>query len=254
MFDIDKVLIAGGAENYDVGPASKRVYIIDISGSQPVVTRQPNMRWPRVFCNAVVLPNGCIVVVGGQTAVELFSDNNAVLINEMFCPSTQTWSQLEKPLLVPRTYHSVGILLKDGRVLVGAGGLSGAGGDYASWNHPNVEIVTPPYLLDSNGSALVTRPTIISGPSTFAPGGQIEVTMNTDNPHTFALMRLGTATHTINLDQRRVPLAVVTQVGPFFTLRVPTNRAHVLPGFFWLFALNSAGVPSIGWDVKGLPS
>jgi hypothetical protein len=49
-----------------------------------------------VFRNAIVLSNGCIMVVGGQTAVEIFSDNNAVLSNKMYCPSTQTWSQFEK--------------------------------------------------------------------------------------------------------------------------------------------------------------
>jgi galactose oxidase len=253
MFDIDKLFTTGGAENYDSGYGSRRAYVIDMSGNQTVVTRLSNMRFPRVLLNVVVLPNGCIVVLGGQAAVELFSDQFGVKEIEMYCPSTQTWSQFDKPLTTARTYHSVGVLLKDGRVLSGGGGLGGGGGDYEPWNHPNVEIVTPPYLLDSNGLPLATRPTILEGPTTFASGGQINVTMDTASPHTFALMRLGSSTHTVNLDQRRVPLTVVSQVGAVFTLKIPTNPVHAPPGLYWLFALDSNGVPSVGWDVKGLP-
>jgi galactose oxidase len=171
----------------------------------------------------------------------------------MYCLSTQSWSLFEKPLMVPRNYHSVGVLLKDGRILAGGGGLGLAGNDYASWNHPSVEIITPPYLLDSNGSLVAARPTIIAGPSTFVPNGQIEVATRTAAPHTFVLMRLGSATHTVNLDQRRVPLSAILQIGNVFTLKIPTNPVHVPPGLYWLFALDSRGVPSEGWDVKGLP-
>jgi galactose oxidase len=254
MIDIDTIFTVGGAENYEFGPASKRAYVIDISGNQSVVTRQPDMRWPRAFVNVVVLPNGCVVVSGGQMQVVLFSDEYGVPNLEMYCPSTQTWSVLAQPLTFPRTYHSVAILLQDGRILIGGGGLAGAYDDYAPWNHPNVEIVTPPYLLDSTGSPLSARPSIIEGSSTFVPGGQIVVTMNTADPHTFAIMRLGSTTHTVNLDQRRVPLTVSSQVGAEFTLQVPTNPVHAPVGLYWLFALDSNGVPSIGWDLTGLPS
>jgi galactose oxidase len=254
MVDIDTIFTVGGAENYEFGPASRRAYVIDISGSQPNVTRQPDMRWPRAYLSTVVLPNGCVVVSGGQMQVVLFSDDYGVPIMEMYCPSTQTWSVLTQPLSNARTYHSVAILLKDGRVLVGGGGLAGGGDDYAPWNHPDVEIVTPPYLLDSNGSLLTTRPSIVSANSTFSPGGQLTVTMDTTKPHTFAIMRIGSTTHTVNLDQRRVPLVVASQADAVFTLQVPPNPVHVPVGSYWLFALDSEGIPSEGWNLRGLPS
>jgi galactose oxidase len=253
LYDLNKLFSVGGAEQYDVyqDPGSNRAYTIDFSTSTPNVVRQPNMRFPRTLVTTVVLPNGNIVVLGGLTSVALFSDENAVLNIEMFNPYTQTWSDFASTLTTPRPYHGVSLLLKDARILVGGGGLCGAGCDHdTSWNHPNVEIVTPPYLLDASGVPVANRPSIVTGPSTFVPNGQIVVTMNTSGSHTFALMRLGTSTHTVNLDQRRVPLSVVSQSGTQFTLKVPASSAHVPPGLYWLFAMNSDGVPSMGWDLK----
>jgi galactose oxidase len=250
MIDIDTILTAGGSENYDFGPASRRSYMIDISASQPNVTRLPNMKWPRVFLSLVVLPNGCVVAVGGQMAVVLFSDEYGVPNAEMYCPSTNTWSVFSQPLSIPRTYHSVAILLKDGRILAGGGGLGATNTDYEPWNHPNVEIITPPYLLDSNGSLVATRPTIVAAPASFVPNEQIAITMDTSNPHTFAIIRLGSVTHATNLDQRRVPLTVAAQNDVVFTLQIPTNPIHVPPGLYWLFAMDSNGVPSEGWALK----
>jgi galactose oxidase len=250
MIDIDTIITAGGSENYDFGPASKRAYTIDISGSQLNVTRLPDMKWQRMFLNLVVLPDGCVVAVGGQMAAKPFSDDYGVANAEMYCPSTQKWSVFAHPLSIPRTYHSIAILLKDGRILAGGGGLGGPGTDYEPWNHPNVEIITPPYLLDSSGSLVTTRPAIVAGPASLVVSGQIDVTMSTANPHTFAISRLGSVTHTVNLDQRRVPLTVVSQDGAVFTLQIPTNPIHVPPGLYWLFAIDSNGVPSEGWAIR----
>jgi galactose oxidase len=253
LYDIDKFFTVGGAEQYDIyqTPGSNRAYTVDFSTNTPVVTRQPNMRFPRTLVTTVVLPDGNIVVLGGLTAVALFSDENAVFHIEMFNPYTRTWSDFVSTLTTPRPYHGVSLLLKDARVLVGGGGLCGAGCDYTtSWNHPNVEIITPPYLVNASGLPITNRPSIVSGPATFLPNGQIVVTMNASGPHTFALMRLGTSTHTVNLDQRRVPLQVLSQSGTQFTLKVPQNPVHVPPGLYWLFAMNSAGVPSTGWDLR----
>lgn len=111
-------------------------------------------------------------------------------------------------------------------------------------NHPSVEIITPPYLLNSSGGDAV-RPAILSSPSVFAPNGTITVTVDSSNAHSFVLMRLGSSTHTVNLDHRRVPLTIVSQSAATFTLQIPPNPIHVPPGYYWLFALNANGVPSI---------
>jgi galactose oxidase len=115
MYDIGKILTIGGAQNYDNGAASNRAYMIDINGSEATVKRTDDMQFARALVNSVVLPNGEVVVIGGQTAVKLFSDDNHVLEAEIWSPRTETFRTLT-PMRVPRTYHSVALLMKDGRV------------------------------------------------------------------------------------------------------------------------------------------
>lgn len=118
MYDIGKLLTLGGAANYGTGAASNRAYVIDISNSSNnavTVKRSGNVNFARSLCNSVVLPNGEVVVIGGQTMVELFSDNNAVLDTEIWNPLTGRFTTLQKTR-IPRTYHSVALLMKDGRV------------------------------------------------------------------------------------------------------------------------------------------
>ena len=51
-----------------------------------------------------------------------FTDTTAVLNVEMWDPTTLSYTILS-PIAGPRNYHSVGILLPDGRVFCGGGGL-----------------------------------------------------------------------------------------------------------------------------------
>jgi galactose oxidase len=116
-------------------------------------------------------------------------------------------------------------------------------------NHPNYEILSPPYLFGSDGT-LASRPTIASAPSTFPAGGLVEVTVGESDPGaTFALVRLGAVTHCINLDQRRVKLDVEGYDEPtatVFQVRIPSSSVEVPPGPYWLFVMSTDGVPSVG--------
>ena len=176
--------------------------------------------------------------------VALFQDSDAIFTTEIWNPSSETWS-VAASHQVPRTYHSIGLLLKTGEVLGGGGGLCGD----CDTNHPDFEIFTPPYLFASDGSR-ATRPVIESVPPTFNPGDVISVTMDTDDTHTFALMRLGAATHAINNDMRRIPLEVVSSTGGVFELQTDPNPAIIPPGDYFLFAMNSLGVPSVAETVR----
>ena len=100
------------------------------------------MTYPRAFANSVVLPNGQVVTMGGQTYAVPFSDANSVLNPELWDPTTGQFTVMA-PEAVPRNYHSVAILLPDGTVFSGGGGLCGT----CATNHPDGQIFTPPYLL-----------------------------------------------------------------------------------------------------------
>lgn len=98
--------------------------------ARPTVTTLPSMVYPRAFGNGVVLPNGQVLVVGGQSYALPFSDSTAAFPAELFSPATNTWSTMA-PIAVPRTYHSVAILLPDATVLSAGGGICGV--NSASW-------------------------------------------------------------------------------------------------------------------------
>ena len=118
------------------------------------------MAYSRIFPNSVVLPNGQVVVIGGQTIGKLFSDDNSVLVTELWDPPTGTFRTLP-PMAVGRDYHGMALLLPDARVLSGGGGLCGP---TCAGNRTDVQILTPHYLLNGDGTP-ATRPVILSAPA-----------------------------------------------------------------------------------------
>jgi galactose oxidase len=245
LYDIGMIMKTGGAPGYQDVNAEANTFLININNGAAgvTVTQTAPMAYPRAFSNGVVLPNGQVVIIGGQTYPVPFSDATAILVSEIWDNQTQVFRQLS-PMQTPRVYHSSGILLQDGRVFAGGGGQCGTG---CSANHFNTEILTPPYLLNANGSA-ATRPVISSASSTVALGGTISATTNSPVA-SFVLMRLSSVTHTVNNDQRRIPLQMQSTNGSSYILTVPSNPGIVLPGNYWLFALSAQGVPSVGANV-----
>lgn len=82
------------------------------------------MKYPRAFGNGVVLPSGQVLIIGGQYYALPFSDSTPSLPAEIFDPVTSTWSTMAS-IAVPRTYHSVALLLPDATVLSAGGGICG---------------------------------------------------------------------------------------------------------------------------------
>ena len=133
-------------------------------------------------------------------------------------------------------------LLPDGRVLqAGSGQLPG----YPVTNERTAQIYSPPYLFKG------LRPTILSAPSTLQYGcGQFQV--GTTNPSAISkvsLVRLGSETHNFDQNQRFVPLNFSTGANAL-NVRAPANPRLAPPGYYMLFILNSAGVPSVSTMVR----
>jgi galactose oxidase len=197
------------------------------------------MAYARSFSNSVVLPNGDVLVVGGQQHPQTFTDTGAALSPELWNPSSGKFT-IMAPEAISRTYHSVAILLPDGRVFSGGGGLCGNG---CTANHPDAQIFSPPYLFNPNGTPR-RRPVIRRAPARATTGQAITVATNSNTPR-FALIRMSAVTHSLNNDQRRIPLSPVAHHGDRYKLRLPASAGVLLPGNYMLFALDTRGTPSI---------
>lgn len=242
-----KIVTFGGSPNYQNSAATNRVHLITLGTppAVPTVTQLASMTYSRAFANAVVLPNGKVFVTGGQSYAVPFTDTTAILTPELWDPVTQTLTTLPAET-VPRTYHSVALLMLDGRVFSSGGGLCG---NTCGTNHFDAQIFSPPYLFNANGSP-ATRP-VISAISTAAVQVGNSFTVTTTSAVTrFALVRYGSSTHTVNTDQRRIPLTPTATAGNTYTLQVPSDSGVALPGYWMVFVMNSAGTPSVARSIR----
>lgn len=242
MYDIGKILKVGGAPAYEGQNANNRAYVIDVNAGVSVRKVAP-MAYSRIFSNGVVLPNGQVLVIGGHSFGHPWSDDNSALVPELWDPATEAFVPLP-PIGVPRNYHSIALLLPDARVLTAGSGLCGS----CSTNHANAQILTPHYLLNDDGTA-ATRPVISTAPATATQGTNIAVTTNAAVAQ-FSLVRLGSTTHTVNNDQRRIPLQFSTTGTNAYSLALPSNPGVLLPGYYMLFAMNAAGTPSVSKMIR----
>ncbi|KAG8630235.1 hypothetical protein KVT40_001854 [Elsinoe batatas] len=247
-----KILVVGGSAAYEAQDATSNANIITIGNPYTTasVTKIGNMAYRRIFANGVVLPDGKVLILGGQVFGKPFSDETSTQVPELFDPSTRAFTQLAKEG-TPRTYHSVGLLMPDGTVFSGGGGLCGT----CETNHFDGQIFSPPYLFGADGVTPAVRPVIAStSATTFKVGATISVTLAGNSPNAnavFSLVRVGSSTHTVNTDQRRVPLTATGTNGTY-TMRLPTDPGVVLPGYWFLFAL-VGGVPSVSKTVLITP-
>ncbi len=244
-YDIDKVITMGGAPDYQDADATNSAYEIQIGTppSPPQVTQVGSMNYARAFANSVVLPTGQVVTMGGQSYALPFSDEDSILNPELWDPSTGDFTVMA-PEAEPRNYHSVALLLPDGTVFSGGGGLCGS----CSTNHPDGQIWSPPYLFNADGTP-ATRPTITTAPTSAATGQTISVT--TGGPVSqFSMVRYGVTTHTMDNDQRRIPLSIVSSSGDTYQLAIPSDPGIALPGPYMLFAINAAGTPSVSTTIS----
>jgi Domain of unknown function (DUF1929)/Bacterial Ig-like domain (group 2)/Glyoxal oxidase N-terminus/Abnormal spindle-like microcephaly-assoc'd, ASPM-SPD-2-Hydin len=225
-----KVMILGGGT-----PATDTTEIIDLGAATPAWQYGPPMSQPRIEMNAVILPNGNILALGGSLNNEDLS--TASLNADLYNPATNTFSSAGANAY-PRLYHSAAMLLPDATVWV-------AGSNPAQNNfEPHIEIYQPPYLFNSNNT-LATRPTITSAPSTISWGNTFTVTTpDAANITSVVLIRTASVTHAFGMDLRDVELSFTAGNGSL-TVTAPPNGNIAPPGFYLLFILNSAGVPSV---------
>jgi hypothetical protein len=193
--------------------------------------------------NLTVLADGTVLATGGlSSSASLVDLDNGVYPAELWNPATGQWKTLAS-MQVTRQYHSTALLLPDGRVLSSGGGICGTC-DQVHYLAKNAEIFSPPYLFQADGTP-APRPVIGSAPTATAYGAPFDIaTANPASISKVALVRLGAVTHSVNMEQRYIPLSF-NQGTTSLTATAPANANIAPPGYYMLFILDANGVPSV---------
>jgi len=153
----------------------------------------------------------------------------------------ETWSVLSG-MALPRLYHSETVLLPDGRVAsLGGGHPAASNGGPDNFNG---EVYSPPYLFKG------ARPTLTAAPGQVYHGQTFTVT-TPDGPSisSLSLLALNSMTHAFDMNQRILHPSFTTVAGGL-SVTTPADPNLCPPGYYQLFLLNSAGVPSLSKMIR----
>lgn len=218
-----------------------RAVVIDLNGATPTSSSTGGVGMDRYHGSATVMADGKVLVSGGSMVSNVAL--GVAYTSRIWDPAKKSWTTTPSAKKM-RLYHSVSLLLPDGRVLLGGGGAPGP------QTNLNAEIYTPPYLYKQDRTAtLATRPVITSAPQTAAWGARINVGVDVAGVSRVTLVKTGSATHTVDFDQRFLPL-IHTASGTQLSVTMPANANLAPPGYYMLFVFNSAGVPSVARIIK----
>lgn len=189
----------------------------------------------RVNPNVVALPDGTVFVSGGRPLAGTPPNAGACWIYD---PIGMTWQQCDA-LANRRGYHSIAVLLPDGRVVT-AGNECPADSTY--------EVFSPPYLFAANGS-LAPRPEITSMPEEVHHGHCF--TIKTPYPCKIAkvvMVRPMAVTHQTDSEQRVIQLPFVVTGDTELSATAPNGwyPHSIAPrGWYMVFLIGPDGVPSV---------
>jgi len=218
-----------------------------------------NRRW---FGTPVLLPTGEVFLVNGGDADDVIDPGSAAAVRtpELYDPRTRTWTELASSRR-DRVYHNTGVLLPDGRVLVGGNAPHPA----HYFRHGNAttrsnnfrdatfEIYEPPYLFRGRRPKLRSVRPVRGGTAL-----QLRLGARTKAKQVseVALVRMGANTHSMDADMRAVKLAHAG-TGRSVVAQLPRGGdGRILPpGPYYVFAISKAGrVPSVAQIVRITPA
>jgi hypothetical protein len=212
--------------------------------TKPVIRRAPEV---------MMLPGGKLLVYGGQytgvgpSPVELRyagSVPNCTNVTDLYDPETNTWRPLADMNRFIH-YHSLGLLLPDGRVI----DTNGAGDGGPAGLDNRIEAFEPPYLFRG------VRPKIESLATTdLSAGGTFSLEVSRTQAVTEVVL-IGTraVTHWIDSGPNRYLSLNFVQNGLQVQATVPNDPVKALQGWYLLFAMVD-DIPSEGRVVRILPN
>jgi fibronectin type 3 domain-containing protein len=217
-------------------PVTNRAAALDLTETVPTWREVSPMKWRRTYHTLTVLPDGDVLAMGGTRSPHGNDvTSTAVLEPEIWHPATDTWTSMASSVR-PRGYHNTSLLLPDGRILLaGSGRLDGS----LMPNETTSEIFSPPYLHKGPRPAIATAPDRLRYGSTFTID-----TPDIDRITKVTLIRTGSVTHGLNMDQRYQELSFTKQDG-HLEIDAPANSNLAPPGVYYVFLIDDKGVPSV---------
>jgi Domain of unknown function (DUF1929)/Calx-beta domain/Glyoxal oxidase N-terminus len=223
-----KLLVAGGGI-----PGKVDAEVIDLNQINPQFRPVGFMAYPRRRHNATILPDGRVLMTGGESETR---DGVAIQkVSEIWDPTTEKFA-LQTAVDVERVYHSTALLMPDGNVWTGGTGEPTTNDNVREQR--NAQLFQPSYLFYNN------RPEITLAPSNAALGQSIYVHVKRSQEITSAnLIRLGSVTHSLEQSANFVPLSFSQSAGGL-SINIPASANTVVPGYYFLTVVDYRGIPS----------
>jgi Domain of unknown function (DUF1929)/FG-GAP-like repeat len=262
--DQQVMLLGGGPKDEDGqqrGEATQRVAVVDLRSQTPTYAPKASLNKKRMHVNAVLLPDRTVLAAGGGVTREASAQPAQMppgtvlpdgvkedFVAEIYDPSTDMWTETAIAT-VARLYHSVALLLPDGRVVTASGNPDK--GQQVPWLPPDpreemrLEIYSPPYLFRFD--AVNPRPEITQAPDAVTYGEKVTIaTPQAANIQSVSLISAGLTTHSFNATQRLFNVPFQSLGTEELEGTIEANRNVAPPGWYMLFLMDNRKVPSVG--------
>jgi hypothetical protein len=243
----------------DTGAIVGTIEVLDFTAPSPEWQHAGELIHPSVTSNAVVLPDGTVLIGHGTFAQGATFEERNGLRFQLYDPDTGETRGLTTST-VRRGLHGTATLLPDATVLFAGenrealvrpddpsfpiGGFVQGDPDQGV---PNGQIFRPPYLFSADGS-LAERPVISAAPERINHRQRFWIQVD-GAPQSIAkvvLIRSDHNTHSFTGGERFLDLAFEIAPGQSRLLvHTPMLPAQLIPGIYLLFVVDDQGVPSV---------
>jgi len=190
--------------------------------------------------STVLLPDSRVLILAGH------NDSGSNPGYAQYLDPANGFSLTRGAVEIPETrgYHTITVLLPDGRVFLGSGSDDGKPGS----EKPNFRYYYPDYMGKSRPGLLAAQETLQVGQYFWS------VTAGKTHIAELVLVSLGSMTHSYDMNQRlvQVPIAWRGDLGEhsYQIGQAPASAEQAPPGHYMLFALDENRVPSVAKVVR----
>lgn len=191
--------------------------------------------------STVILPDGRILILAGHSDM---GDPNVGFAQYVDPKNGFSLSKGTAWMPEVRGYHTISVLLPDGRVMVGGGNPDNAvGRERADFRYYSPDYIRKP------------RPMIVEAPAVINMGATFTARWRGASVGEVILIELGSMTHSFDMAQRAIELEIVQQLpggpdGKIIEIKAPPRAEVAPPGYYMLFLVDETRVPSRGWILK----